>query len=505
MEMTAIYKKIFQLMFLTFLLLSSFDLDAQHRGDNLSFQGLMESKNFSVRSTAMGGAFTTMSGDLSSLFTNPAGLSKIKQLQVSIAANNYAKQWGENQDYRPDRYFVTLPFYLEGLYIPDPANNGKWDYQLAQDTNYNYLVKEPKLGLDAYSEEAADWIERKNKFGLTSLAAAFPFSMAEKNFVAAVAFNIDNNFYDFDRNDTYLDPHIGYFYYGGDISRVDGIKTMNMKWSRFLRERIGTLNNITGGLSVEMTEDLYLGVGFNFMWGESDDRLSISRVGDFLLSNQQRFMFSYVNAIYKESGTSKYSSANINLGLIYEFNRFKVGIRTILPYTITREWNYVRYTQESTTETKSINGKDKFKVPAIFSFGFGFNPIEKFIIAFDYEYAPFSKAKYEFQQEDPTFRKWADRNIIKFGFEYQAFNFLSFLGGYQSIPQVFIPDGSAYNNKGPEASSYNFGISLNLFLGRIDIAYELRLLKYYDSYFSNTNYAFEKSNNLMIGYTFFLK
>lgn len=506
MEMSNINKKFFiSILLVLGYLTANVELNAQHRGDNFSFQGLMESRSLSVKSAAMGGAFTALSGDISSLFTNPAGLSGIKQIQFTVSANNFSRQWRENQDYRPDRYFVTLPFYLEGLYIPDPANNGKWDYQLAQDTNYNYIVKEPKLGVDAFSEDAADWTEKKNKFGFTNLAAAIPFSLAGKNLVAAVAFNVDNNFYDFDRNDTYLDPHIGYFEYGGDISRVDGLKTLNMKWSRYLRERIGTLNNITGGLSIELTEDLFLGAGFNIMWGESDDRMSISRVGDFLLSNQQRFMFSYIDASYLESGTSEYSSTSFNLGMIYEFNRFKVGIKAVLPYTLKREWNYTQVTNDTTTVTGSISGTDNFKVPAVFSFGLGFNPVDKFVVAFDYEYAPYSKAEFDLQSNDPSFKKWVNRNIIRFGFEYQAFDFLTFLGGYQSIPQVYVPDGAAVTDRGPEANSYNLGLSLNLFFGRIDIAYELRVLKYYDSYFSNTNYAFEKSNNLMIGYTFLLK
>jgi long-subunit fatty acid transport protein len=506
MEMPNFYKKFFisSMLIIIFVLLNA-NLPAQHRGDNHSFQGLMNNSNLSVKSSAMGGAFTALSGDLSSLFFNPAGLSRIKQIQVSAAANNYSKHWRENQDYRPDRYFVTLPFYLEGLYIPDPANNGKWDYQLAQDTNYNYIVKEPKLGVDAYGEEAADWTEQKDNFGLTNLAGALPFQLGEMNFVAALSYNVDNSFYDFDRNDTYLDPHIGYFDYGGDISRVDGQKTLNMKWSRYLRERIGKLNNITGGIAVEVLPKFMIGAGFNLMWGESDDRLSITRVGDFLLSNQQRFTFSYMDGSFVENGTSKYSSTSLNVGFIYEFNRFTIGAKATLPYTIKREWNYSQVTTDTSTTSLNVSGEDNFEIPALFSFGISFNPADKFIIAFDYEYAPYSKAKYNLQSNDPTFRKWVDRNIIRFGIEYKALDFISILAGYQSIPQVYIPDGAAVTDRGPEANSYNVGVSLNLFFGRIDLAYELRVLRYYDSYFSNTNYAFEKSGNLMIGYTYIIK
>lgn len=484
-----------------FLVSNSFML-AQHRGDNLAFQGLSDTKDFGVKALAMGGAFTAATGNLSSLFYNPAGLAKIGKLQVTVSANSFNKQYRENQNYRPDRYFVTLPFYLEGLYIPDPANNGKWDYQLVQDTNYNYLVSEPQLGVDSYSEEAADWVQKKNNFGISNIAAAMPFEISENKFVAALSYSVNNNFYDYDRNTTYLDPHIGYFGYGGDITRVDGLHTLDLHWSDFIRERSGKLNYLTGGLSYELLETVMLGVGFESMWGDSDDRQALVKVGDFLLSNQQRFTFTYVDGSDIISGTSKYSSTKFNLGAIVELNRFRIGLKVDLPYTMSREWNYTESVTDSATVTTSMSGTDEYELPAVFSFGFSFSPVETFNIEFDYEYAPYSKAKANLESNDPTFYNWTNRNIIKFGVEYRAFDFLSLMAGYRSIPQVFVPDGSAITDKGPDANSYTFGFSLDTDYGRLDVAYELRVLKYYDSYFSNTNYAFEKNSNLMFGFTY---
>ena len=128
---------------------------AQHRGDNLSFQGLPLQSDIAVKSTAMGGAYTSISGDLNSIYYNPAGLADINEFQISVGANSYSKLWRENQAYRPNRMFWTMAFYLDGLYTPDPANNGIWDYELAQDSTY--IVNPPQLGKEPFSEEAADW------------------------------------------------------------------------------------------------------------------------------------------------------------------------------------------------------------------------------------------------------------------------------------------------------------------------------------------------------------
>lgn len=489
------------ILMLIFMLISS--INGQHRGDNLLFQGLVDKKDFDVKSAAMGGAFNAINGELSSLFNNPAGLIGLKKIQVSVSSNYYSKLWRENQNYRPDRYFVTLPFYLEGLYIPDPKNNGKWDYQLAQDTLYNYLVKEPQLGVDAYSKEAADWEKNKNKFGFDNISFAIPFTIEENEFVFATSYSVDNNFYDFDRNDTYLDPHIGYYGYPGDITRVDGLHTLTMKWSRFLREREGKLNNLITAIAYKLNDNLSIAISLKSTWGKTDDYQSLIRVGSFLLSNQQRFAFSYEDASYIKNGTSDFKSNEISLSGILSLNSFKVGLKINLPNTLKREWNYTEQTKDSiSTIVKTSNGNDEIELPARFNFGVSFQPVDAFIIDFDYDYSPYNKAKYNLAIEDPTFYKWSNQNSLRFGFEFKATKYLSILAGYRTIPQVFIPDGAAITDKGPDAISYNFGLSLNLFFGRIDLAYELRVLKYYDSYFSNTNYAFEKSNNLMIGYTY---
>lgn len=277
---------------------------------------------------------------------------------------------------------------------------------------------------------------------------------------------------------------------------------MTMKWSRFLRERSGKLNNILAALAYQLNENISLSFGVKSFWGESNDYQSLIRVGSFLLSNQQRFAFSYEDASLIKQGTSNFKSTEFNLSALISLNRFKIGIKANLPHTLTRDWNY---SEEKTDSIKTINknsGKNKIEIPATFSFGFSFQPVDVFIIDFDYDYYPYNKSKYYLSNEDPTFYKWTNQNSLRFGFEFKAAKFLSLLAGYRTVPQTFVPDGAAITDKGPEAISYNFGFSLNLFFGRIDFAYELRALKYYDSYFSNTNYAFEKSNNFMIGYVY---
>lgn len=501
MERIAKLKMLLLVIMTLMIAAASTDTFAQHRGDNLSFQGLTYKENFDARSSAMAGALTAVAGDISSLFYNTAGLARIDKFQISVNAGQYNRHWRENQNYYADRQFTTLPFYLEGLYIPLPENSGRWDYELYKDTT-GYLLNEPELGLDPYDEKAAQWKNNLDDFGLKNISVAFPFSLGERKIVVAASY-YRNSINDFDRNQTFLSPMVTSYDYETDFKRiVNGVDTLNVKWSRFLRQRTGTMNNIIAGISNELFKNVMIGVGVKIQNGESDDYLSLARYGDLHLINQQRFKFYFVDANKIVSGTSKYSSTAFNVGAMVELNKLKLGVKVDLPYTISREWNYSTVETGETNSSINASMKDEAEMPAVYNFGASFQPVDDLLISFNYEYAPYSKAKFKFAAPDTTFRQWVDQTTIAFGLEYKMFDFLSVLGGYRSVPEVFIPDGAAIKDRGPLTDSYNIGLSIYTFLGRVDLAYEYRRMKYYDSYYSNANYNFESNSSMVVGFTY---
>ncbi len=496
--------KVKSVLFSIMLLLLPVTSEAQHRGDDLSFQGLADKNELGVRATALGNAFTAVPGDLSAIFYNPAGLARLNSITVSVSGNSYSKDWRENQDYRPNRYFVTLPFYLEGLYIPKPEDNGKFDHELAKDTSFIYEVNSPKLGLDPFSEEAADWVKNQNNFALNNIAAAYPFQIGKNKFVAAVSYNERYNIVDYDRNDTYLNPHPGDRRYG-DLSRVNGIDTMVVNWSRFTRERTGKINSIDAALAYTINETFQLGAAINYQWGSTDDYQNLVRVGSFDLVDENRFRFYYQDVYEEVNGTSDLSALSYSVGAIASLNKFTLGVNVQLPYTLKREWSYTRtYRDSISNSTTNSAGTDELNYPLVLNFGINFKPIDNFMLAFDYETAKFSKAEFNLTSTNASALKWVDRNSIRLGIEYSPYDFIAFQAGYKNVPQVFVPDGAAERDRGPEAVSYTFGLSLNLFFGRIDAAYEIRKLTYYDSYFSNTNYVTENYSNILFGFTYSL-
>ncbi|MBD3290594.1 hypothetical protein GF337_17445 [candidate division KSB1 bacterium] len=494
--------RIYEMTILFFVICFFNTASAQHRGDNLAFQGLSIPAGNGVKAQAMGGAYTSASGDINALFHNPAGLSGIDGLEFSIEFNSNDKAWQENQVYRPARQFVNVGFILDGLYVPDPKYNGWYDYEaFLEDTTI--AVTEPALGKDFYDEDVADWQRSKNDFGLNHVALAVPFKLANRSFVVSAAYNKKYQVRDYDRNHTHLVPHPGFTYYEGLFERVvDPADSTRMYWSDYERERTGKLWDMTFGFAMQLSKNIKLGLAMSRLSGETEEAQGLSRVAYFDLVSANIFRFSYDTLDTRTTGTSEFSAMKFKIGTIFEFERINIGLNLSPGYTLKRDWNNTTTTNSPTMQSETIteSGQDELKVPFSYALGLSIHPVEPFTIAFDMRNTNYSKAEFNFAQGDSTHRGWVDQTIYSFGLEYSPWEWLSVLGGYRYLPEVYVPDGAAIKDRGPAADSFSFGVSLKLFYGRLDAAYEIRRLKYYDSYLSNTNYVMEEMNRFLVGY-----
>lgn len=487
------------------LLLNLTTAVAQHRGDNLAFQGLAQPNKNSVKAAAMGEAFTAVNGDLGAIYYNPAGLSGIEKLQVSVSVANVDKLWQENQDYRPNRYQIALPFYLERLYTPNPANNGQWDYEIFNnERDSSYIVTPPITGEDRYSEKVADWQRKKDQIKLDNVAIAYPFSLGERTLILAAAYSRKYDILDYDRNDTYLDPHIGYDLYGV-AERVTN-DTLHMNWYEFERIRTGEMNNISVAASFDLNKSIAIGVGINSFSGDAQESQDLNKVGWFDITRNNKFRFSYDTLDTELTGSSSFKGLNADLGIQVKFKHITLGVNVTTPFTMEREWNSTTVATDTIgSNTVKLSGTDKMEIPLAYRVGVSFTPVRQFRLALDIESVPYSKNIYQLAQIDTMHRDWVDLNILRFGFEYKPVDWIGIMAGYKATSEAFVPDGAAFRDRGPLSESYTMGASLYALSGRFDVAYEMRSLKYYDSYYSNTNFVLEKLNVLRFGYTFFMK
>ncbi len=495
-------------MTILFLLTCFFNIGwTQHRGNNLAFQGLSVSQGNGVKALAMGGAYTSISGDVNALFHNPAGLSGIDdRVQLSFELNSDDKMWRENQIYRPCRQFVNVGFILDGLYVPKPEYDGWYDYEaFLEDTTLT--AEEPFLGTDYYSEKAADWQKSKNEFDLNHVALAVPFQLANRSVVISAAYSKKYQVWDYDRNHTHLVPHPGYTYYEGLFERVvDVTDSTRMYWSDYERERSGKIWNMTFALALQVNKYLKLGISMQRFSGETDDKQGLSRVGYFDLVTSNEFRFSYDTLGTRTNGTSEFSATKLKIGTMIETSHIDIGFTLSPGYTLERNWNYTTVTSSPAMQANTVttSGVDEFKVPFSYAIGLGIRPVTPFRVSADVRNTKYSEAEFNFAYGDSTHRGWVDQTVYSIGAEYTPWGWLSLLAGYRYLPETFVPDGAAIKDRGPVVESFTFGLSLKLFYGYLNAAYEIRRLKYYDSYLSNTNYAMESMDRLLLGYTIML-
>lgn len=476
---------------------------AQHRGDQFSYQGLDIPNSEGTRSLAMGGAFSAMTGDINSVFYNPAGLAELNKITLSYYGNRNFKLWREYQAWRPTTYFGTLSLYLEGLIRLQGYNNAIKDSAAYRDSAY--VITNPKMGLDPYGKDAADWQRSRVVSNPVNFALAVPLHDYVKGLVMAASFN-QSNVLDYDRNNTYLAPNPGYTFYGL-LPTAIGHDTQNVQWYRYGRMREGRLQTIRAAFSYKVNENLQLGVGVKYFWGNTDDYLGLNHFATISLMNQNLYSITLRSGLDTSFGTSKFKSLTTTIGAIVSYSRFNLGVSLNLPYTMTRDWNYtqIRNYQVNgidTTVVSNPTGQDKMKMPVSFTIGINYEATKKLTMACDVEVTPYGASDFELAQQDSFYHSPVNQTILRIGIEYRPMKMLSLAAGYRIIPTSYVPDGAAIHNKGSVATSYTFGAGLQFFFGRIDLIYEFYNLKYYDSYYSNTNYNTELSNRMTAGYTY---
>jgi opacity protein-like surface antigen len=396
---------------------------------------------------------------------------------------------------------------MENLYTPPEEFNGIWSDSLGNPFGLSWDpadFRTPVTGADPYSEEASDNENTISNVGLNNIAAAYPFQVFDYNVVVSAAYSFSYGSADYDWNGDHLDPH-----WGTSVSLEDAApqdSTVRANWDVYTRERSTGTNTIKGGLGVELSEMFQVGVGVTAFMGSTDDDMVLDRIGYFnFIQAGDIWSFSYEDYSQITSGTSDFSATAFNVGGMITFKNLNLGFNLQLPYTIERNWNYNRVTTlAGDRTTEPIQGIDKMKMPLGYNLGIKFKPSESLSIQVDYELKPYSSAEFETTselQDDPNRPVWKDQHTISAGVEFKVIENLSLLAGYRSRTTAFIPYGVANRDKGFPVESYTAGLSYQIFIGSLDLAYEFRSLKYYDVYFTSRNYTKVTSNNFLVGYT----
>ena len=502
--MLAKLKRSLLLMTMTLLVMLWNILFAQGNGNNLAFQGLYDETENGVKALAMGGAYIAHSGDINSIYYNPAGLADIDKFQLSFSYANKGYLTHEYQRWTNHRGVNgAVELLLRGNYNFDPQYNWVRSDSIIYEED-RWLG--PKTGVGYYEKDDADWVYDNNRNGL-NFVVGFPFKVGSTKISLAGAYVDKNNIIDYDRNDTYLTPQTNL--YSVQIKLPDGrTSVVPFEWFQYERERTGELKSIMGAASIKLNNNLSFGVCVNTISGDTEDRLGLDKVGDVSLDppielSAYRFKYDTLNTSIE--GTSKFSGTKFDLGTLISFDHISFGARVSLPSTIERSYKYV-VTQSTANGSSSQDstGVDKLGLPVTYGFGLNIRPVNRLALAFDLQMNPYSHNEWETAGCDTNANEWVDQTILRFGIEYKLTDYMSLLGGYRQIPLAFASQGQEFKDSGEIGESITVGVNIKILSGWLDIAYESRDTKYVDWYGWNRNYVRQRQNTFLVGYTLVL-
>jgi len=484
---------------------------SQGNGDPLGFQGLSSLNVFSAQSLAQGNTSIAQTGDANSLFSNPAGLGDINRLQISITGKSSQWYQHENQFWTESRLHPLLPAILEGRYVPDPQYGSMTDIEMVDHmTPDDYAI--PVMGYDQFSSEVADWKDNySSQSPVNNISLAIPLKIMGKSLVLSAGLVRRFELYDYDRNDTYLNPHFGDRNNPVISAAPD---SMVMNWFKYERKRVGDIDDLTAGLAFKLNDHLQLGLSLQNLSGESDDYIEMDKVGHFLFPSSVNFTFTYDTMKVVQSGISTYSGSSTKFGVLFNYSQFDLGLCITSPYTITRDWDYtIDFFETDTIITTNIIGQDQMDLPITIALGARIQTNERLSISFDIMVNPYSQINFTYTdtslsptifQLDTLRLNWVDQTTFGIGMKYGITPGISVMAGYRIVPEVFIPNRAAFRHKGPEIQSLSAGISVAVPFGQIDLGYEYRFLKYFDSWETNLNYVLKTENHLGISLRFVL-
>jgi long-subunit fatty acid transport protein len=284
------------------------------------------------------------------------------------------------------------------------------------------------------------------------------------------------------------------------------IDTVSAQWYQYIRERKGTVYGITPGVAVPLFPGLTLGGSATILTGSSDDNEQRVERGHIYLATNNKATandFMLDTAYYQQSkvGTSSYSGKIFTVGLMFQQDRYSIGVTVKPSYTLTRSWDRDVNSLDTTKKPFPVrvdsltrrsyheSGQEDLKFPMAYSLGIVLTPTDKWTIAFDYEVRNLADMELTSSMSDSVSHPWVSNSAtMRFGAEYRVSDMLALRGGYREDIQAFSPDGSAVIDEPARGGIYSLGAGFTIGNILIDLAYEYSVLKYQDIYQSNVNY-----------------
>ena len=436
--------------------------------DPLTIQGLDQNTNYSAVSRALGGTTIGIKNDASVMFSDPAGMQNINLFQITLGNSYWMLDQSQTQQYGPAKYYPNFSLLMEGLtgLIPNPV----------LDTTTTHTAKDSVQR--PFDKIGPSWSRTKNKNLPTQIMAAFPFTIGEYKVVAGLgAVEYANmNFYYQDNN--VLSPAV-------NIQRpypvrlvISSTDSLPVQWYQNIRNREGSLYGYGAAFSFGVTENLTFGLSGLLIKGSTNDFESQLGRGNLMFYSTY-FRVDSVDYKNTKNGTSDYSGAELTFSGLYKSGSLTLGFSIKPPISITRDYKYTYQNElNGVSNTISVNGSDKIKLPWRGSFGLSVSVLENLRGIIEYELRPMGSANYS--TGGVTTNPWRSSHLLHIGAEFAPLDWLTIRGGYSDKAEVFEQEGNPFQGDPVYSTIISGGLGFAYQNLKLNLTYEYFNVKYDD-------------------------
>ncbi|MBC8375941.1 MAG: hypothetical protein H8E26_07825 [FCB group bacterium] len=492
---------------LTLVSIASFPLVlmGQGNGEMILLHGMANLETETPWTLARAGAGVAGDGSLNDIFRNPAGLVGLKGFQFQFNGHLSRRNQFENMVMMEDRVDPIILRFIDRTYQPLHSNNGVWVNDLFAGMTVDDITVDD-TGLDFWHRGAGDWQEQLVSAGVSNVSLGLPVEVFGGRTIAfGLAFR-NQNIYDYDRNEAYLNPVIGDWSDQG--LETDG-DTLDLHQFEYIRKRDGDLTMLQATVAIELLDWMNFGIGLKSVSGNTADNISWAHYGDYRWRTNGGFSFTYddTSAALANFTESEWSSNMIDLSVQFHTPDFSAGFQFDLPTKMIRDYSDEDWFIQPDDSMFVLDSADltmEVSMPLKTSFGIAVKPKDALEVFFDLVWNPLSESAIDMGDTSLAldgYQPWIDTFTMKLGIVYKIDEYARVAAGYQTGTREFHGWRSPFIDRGPEQDMFTAGISVDALMGTIDIGYSWQTLKYIDYFATSMHYVTQKHNRIMLGYT----
>ena len=433
----------------------------------LWMQGASQTSGHSAAAIGAGGTSVVAPNNISTMFRNPAMLTTIDGIQVSVGGTYRAFNQRQTQQYAPVRYYPNLSLLLEGMtdLIPDPDFFG---FTPADS------VQRP------FDNISPNWSRDHDETMPLQIFVAVPVELGGVRLVAGIGVAEYGDFGYYYQNNNAVTPEI-LSQRPLPMPRPSDGDPLDVSWYQAVRSRTGSVMGYGGTLAIDwLRHNVSFGVSGQYVSGTTDDIVhDVDRGMMTFFANY--FRVSERDGEVVRSGTSDFSGFDLALSTAIRTDFVTVGLTVRPPMTLSRSFDYA-VTSTGGGSSREV-GEDELRMPWRGHAGIAVQPQERFSFGLEYEIRPYGRASFT-DASGAESRPWLSSGAFRAGADVNVLEWLDLRLGMSRQADPYGAEGRPIADDPIWHTSYSAGLGFAYAGATLNLAYQSGLRSYEDVFSS---------------------